>query len=172
MFVVSMFFVSHAIYFHHLKQIYLYFDLVFIFGSRSIFPIYYWSIKLLTFRSEIGFNDLKHLIPAVTMLAATITIYLCMSKPSRAVYVSDYLYGNGNWESASALIKIQLLLGYTLQIVYFLQIIFYFLRIRVFIADYNENIVNFYSNLENKTPQWAKLICCRLQISQRKIAMQ
>ena len=132
--------------------------MIFIVGSLSIFSIYYWYIKLLTIRSKIDFKDLKHLIPAFAMLAATIATYLCMTKESRDLYVNDYLYGKGGMGGAPLLIKIQLILCYLLQIIYFLQIIFYFLKVRVYIADYNENIANFYSNLENKTLQWPKII--------------
>jgi AraC-like DNA-binding protein len=158
MFVVAMVFMSHVVYYHHLNNIYIYFDLIFIFGSLSIFPIYYWYIKLLTFRSKIDFKDLKHLIPAVTILVATIITYLLMSKEMRDLYISKYLYGTGNWNDATPLIKTQLILCYTLQIVYFTQIIFTFLRVRVFIADYNDNIANFYSNLDNKTLRWPQII--------------
>lgn len=158
MFVVAMIFLSHVIYYHHLKEIYLYFDLIFIFGSLSIFPIYYWYIKLLTFRSKIDLKDLKHLIPAFVMLAATIVTYLFMSKGLRELYVNNYLYGNGTIRSAPTLIKIQLFLSYALQAIYFFQIIFSFMKIRIFIADYNENIANFYSNLENRTLEWPRII--------------
>jgi AraC-like DNA-binding protein len=158
MFAVGMIFLSHVIYYHHLNEIYLYFDLIFVFGSLSIFPIYHWYMKVLTFRSKIDFRDMKLLLPAFAMLAANLVVYLFMTKESRDLYVNDYLYGNGNWESASMLIKILLVLGYMLQIIYLVQIIFSFLKIRVFIADYNDNIANFYSNLEDKTLQWPKLI--------------
>lgn len=158
MFVVAMVFLSHVIYYHHLKDIYLYFDLIFIFGSLSIFPAYYWYVKLLTFRSKIDLKDLKHLIPAVGMLAATVVTYLFMSKELRELYVNNYLYGNGTIGSAPTLIKVQLFLCYTLQAIYFFQIVFSFLKIRIFIADYNENIANFYSNLENRTLEWPRII--------------
>src|SRR5665647_866036 len=146
MFFVSMIFLSHVVYYNHLKDIYLYFDLIFIFGSLSIFPLYYWYIKLLTLRSKIDFTDLKLLIPAFAMLTATIVVYLCMSTESRELYVNSYLYGNAKMEDAPALIKIQLILGYTLQLIYFIQIVVSFLKIRVLIADYNVSIANFYSN--------------------------
>lgn len=158
MFMVTLLFLSHAIYYQHLKEIYLYFDLVFIFSSLSIYPIYYWYIKLLTFKSGIVFKDLAMLAPAVVMLGATIITYLFMSKQLREMYVSDYLYGDGKINGAPALIKIQLILSYILQIIYFLQIIFSFLKIRIYIAQYNNNIENFYSNLENKTIEWHKII--------------
>ena len=158
MLVVSMIFLSHVIYYHHLKEIYIYFDLIFIFGSLSIFPIYYWYIKLLTFRSKIEFKDLKLLIPAFVMLIATIVTYSFMSKQVRDVYVNDYLYGNGRMDGAPLLIKIQIALCYLLQLIYLLQIIYSFLKVRILITDYNENIANFYSNLENKTLEWPRII--------------
>jgi len=155
---VSILFLSHAIYYHHLKEIYLYFDLVFIFSSLSIYPIYYWYIKLLTCNSKIDFNDLKLQIPAVGMLIAVIVTYSLMSHNLREMYVNNYLYGNGKMEGAPTLIKIQLALCYILRMIYLLQIVFTYLKIRSYIARYNENIANFYSNLENKTLVWPKKI--------------
>jgi AraC-like DNA-binding protein len=155
---VFMIFLSHVIYFNHWKEIYIYFDLMFIFGSLSIFPIYYWYIKLLTFQSKISYNDLKHLAPAAFMLIATLVTYLLMSKPMRDLYVNDFLYGNGSMEGAPTLIKIQLSLCYILQVIYFLQVIFSFVKVRSHITKYNEHIANFYSNLDNKTLEWHKLI--------------
>jgi AraC-like DNA-binding protein len=61
-------------------------------------------------------------------------------------------------EGAPILIKIQLILCYLLQLIYFLQIIISFLKVRIFITDYNENISNFYSNLEDKTLEWPRII--------------
>jgi len=158
MFAVFMIFLSHVVYFNHWKEIYLYFDLVFIFASLSIFPIYYWYIKLLTFQPRIGFKDMKHLIPAFLMLIAAIVTYSFMSKHLRAVYVNDYLYGDGRMENAPMLIKIQLILCYTLQVIYFIQIVFAFVKIRAHISKYNENIANYYSNVEDKTLEWHKVI--------------
>jgi len=158
MFIVSMIFLSHVIYYNHLKDIYLYFDLIFIFGSLSIFPIYYWYIKLLTFSSKIDYKDQVLLIPAFVMLGATLVIYLFMSKELKELYVNNYLYGNGKMEGAPILIKSQLILCYTLQLIYFLQIIYSYVKVKILIAEYNENIANFYSNLENKTLEWPKII--------------
>ena len=158
MFTVSMIFLSHVVYYHHLKSIYLHFDLIFIFGSLSLFPIYHWYMKILTFRSKIDFRDMELLLPAFAMVIATSICYWLMTHEQKTLYINEYLYGNGQWQTATLLIKIQLMLGYMLQLLYFLQIILSFLKIRVFIADYNHNIANFYSNLEDKTLEWPKII--------------
>ncbi len=103
-------------------------------------------------------NDMKLLLPAFALLATTSVTYLLMPHALKHYYINEYLYGNGKWHGAAVLIKIQLVLCYTLQGVYFLQIIYFFLKIRVFITNYNENIANFYSNLEDKTLEWPKII--------------
>ena len=158
MFTVSMIFLSHVVYYHHLKSIYLHFDLIFILGSLSIFPIYHWYMKILTFRSKIDFKDMKLLLPAITLLVATSVTYLLMNSSQKTLYINNYLYGNGQWMDATVLIKIQIVLCYTLQVIYFAQIVFSFLKVRIFIANYNDNIANFYSNLEDKTMEWPKII--------------
>jgi AraC-like DNA-binding protein len=115
-------------------------------------------MKVLTFRSKFNFKDLILLLPAIGMVTATIVVYLLMTDESRRIYIYDYLYGNGHEEKMSLLIQIQLILSYALQFIYFLQITFSFFKIRIFIRDYNANIANFYSNLENKTLQWPIII--------------
>jgi len=94
MFNVSMIFLSHVIYYHHLKSIYLHFDLIFIFGSLSIFPIYHWYMKILTFRSKIDFNDLKLLLPAFAMLVATSVTYWLMNSEMKTLYMKLFKVQN------------------------------------------------------------------------------
>jgi AraC-like DNA-binding protein len=158
MLVVSVVFLTHVVYYHHYTKVYLYFDLLFIFGSLLVFPNYYWYVKILTFRSKIDLKDMRHVLPAFVMLAASAVIYILMSAEERNIYINDFLYGHENGLEATVLIKIQQLLCYLLQLLYFLQIVFSFLKIRVFVANYNQSIANFYSNLENKTMQWPKII--------------
>ena len=158
MLAVSILFMSHVVYYHHYTEVYLYFDLVFAFSSLSVFPIYYWYVKLLTFRSKIDLKDMRLLLPALLILICSGVVYVLMSPAERSLYINDFLYGHEKASNASLLIRIQQLLCYVLELIYFLQIVFSFLKIRVFIANYNENIANFYSNLENKTMQWPKII--------------
>ena len=115
-------------------------------------------MKVLTFRSKIDLRDMKLLLPAFIILIANCICYWLMNSQQKTVYINEYLYGNGHWQSATPLIRTQLILGYTLQMLYFLQILFSFLKIRFFITNYNENIANFYSNLEDKTLEWPKII--------------
>lgn len=165
MLVVAMVFLSHVVYFHHLKNIYLHFDLLFVFGSLSIFPVYYLYIKLLTYKSRIEWNEIKHFLAAIVMTVAVSITYLLMSADQKALYIKNYLYGVGKIKDAPVIIQVQLTLGYLLQTLYFIQIVLSYVKIRKFVANYNDRIANFYSNLENKTLQWPKIILYSFAVS-------
>ncbi len=158
MLAVFMVFISFVVYFNHLKNSLLPFDLLFVFGSLSIFPLYYLYIKLLTVKSEIDYSDLKHFIPAGAMLLAVAVVYVIMPPEMRKLYVHNYLYGVGEFKNAPLLIQIQTGLQYMLQLLYFLQMIFSYFKIKKQVSEYNERIANFYSNIENKTLEWPKII--------------
>lgn len=165
MLVVATIFLSHVVYFHRLKHIYLHFDLMFVFGSLCIFPTYYLYIKLLTYKSRIEWNEIKHFLPAIGMLVAVSITYLLMSSEHKELYIKNYLYGIGKLKDAPFIIQVQLALGYLLQILYLAQIVLSFFKIRKFVANYNERISNFYSNLEDKTLEWPKMILYSFAVS-------
>jgi AraC-like DNA-binding protein len=165
MLVVAMVFLSHVVYFHHLKNVYLYFDLMFVFGSLSIFPAYYLYIKLLTYKSRIEWNEIRHFITPIAMLIAVAATYLLMTADEKVLYIKNYLYGIGKFKDAPTIIQVQLSLGYLLQLLYFAQIVLSFIKIRQFVTNYNHRIANFYSNLENKTLEWPKMILYSFAVS-------
>ena len=68
MFVTFLLFASHSVYYNHLTEVYLYFDLLFVFASLSVYPLYYWYVKLLTDETELRWINLRHFIPALTLL--------------------------------------------------------------------------------------------------------
>jgi AraC-like DNA-binding protein len=165
MLVVALIFLSHVVYFHRLKHIYLHFDLMFVFGSLCVFPTYYLYIKLLTYKSHIEKSEIRHFLPAIGMLVAVSIAYLYMTTDEKAMYINNYLYGIGKFKDAPFIIQVQLSLGYLLQLLYFAQIVLSFIKIRQFVTNYNHRIANFYSNLENKTLEWPKLILYSFAVS-------
>jgi len=158
MLAVFMVFISFVVYFNHLKSVLLPFDLLFVFGSLSIFPFYYLYIKLLTVKSKIDYSDLKCFIPAGVLLLAVAFVYVLMPPEMRKLYVHNYLYGIGKIKNAPLLIQIQIGLQYLLQVLYFSQMIFSYFKIKKYLSEYNEQVRNFYSYIDNKTLEWAKII--------------
>ena len=158
MFTVSAISLSNVVYYHHQKEIFFSFELIYIFGTLSMLPVYQCYIKSLTYQTKIGFNDMKSLYPALTILIATLGSYLLMNTEMRTLYINQYLFGNGSWYDAPLLIRIQLILHYIILLVFIIQIIYSIKRIKIFITEYHRNITNYYSNLENKILEWPVII--------------
>ena len=151
-------FVTHYVYYNNLKSYYLLFDLLFIFCSLVIYPFYYLYIKVLTRSPEIILKDYLLFLPAFLQVLAVSLVYALMSKDLRDYYIDQYLFGDGKYHSAHILIKVQLILTYTLQLIYFIQIVLSSYKINKYVNAYNSNIENYYSNLEKKTIDWHRLI--------------
>lgn len=158
MFITFLLFLSHFIYYNSIKNVYVYFDLIFTFTSLSVFPLYYLYIKRLTINPNIESKDLKLFIPAVTILFLSVTIYLIMPSELRKDYINNYIFEKGSYKNGHLLVKTQLLLTYLLQIIYFIQIVYFSFQIKKNIDQYNDKIYDYYSNIENKKIEWPKLI--------------
>lgn len=158
MFIVFLLFVTHFIYYNGLKSYYLPFDILFVFCSLVIYPLYYLYIKVLTQYPDINLKDYLLFLPAFLQVSAVSLVYVLMDNNVRTIYVDKYLFGNGLFAKAQFLIKVQLILVYILQMIYFLQIMILSIKISKSVRAYNFNIENYYSNIDKKTIKWHKYI--------------
>jgi len=158
MFTTFLLFLSHFIYYNNVRSAYIYFDLIFIVTSLSVFPLYYLYIKLLTKNPEIEPKHVKLFIPAFGMLFLSVIVYLMMPPELRHDYINNYIFDKGSYEKGHPFIKTQLLLTYLLQIIYFIQIVYSSIQIKKYIEQYNDKINNYYSDVEDKKIEWPKLI--------------
>lgn len=158
MFTTFLLFLSHFIYYNNVRNLYIYFDLIFTFTSLSVFPLYYLYIEILTKNPKTEAKHIKLFIPAFGILLLSTAVYLMMPHELRNEYINNYIFNNGSFETGHSFIKIQLLLTYLLQIIYFIQIVYFSVRIKKYVDQYNDKINNYYSNVENKEIEWPKLI--------------
>jgi len=77
-FMILTFFVylSHAVYFKKYSEIFFYFDTLYNFASLSVYPLYFWYIKLLTVDTRINLKNLRLFLPALLFGLATLVTYL------------------------------------------------------------------------------------------------
>jgi AraC-like DNA-binding protein len=78
-----------------------------------------------------------------------------MSPDQRYLYVSNVLFGGKNITNADLLTRIQESMLYLVPIIYISQIFYIVVKSRKFIREYNKTIANFYSNIDDKTINWA-----------------
>ncbi len=158
MFAAFLLYLSHALFFRQKLGAYLFMDPVYIFASLSVYPLYYWYIKLLTIETRINYRNLFLLVPAVCFSLTAIIFYIFMTKSERTSYLYEFLNERSGFSELTLLPKLQagfFILG---RLVFTIQVLFFLFNGRKLVKNYNTRIANFYSNLENKTIIWVKYL--------------
>lgn len=149
---------SHALYFQNQYSAYLFFDPIYIFSSLSVFPMYYWYIKLLTVDSDIKPGNLIMFLPALVFSLTTALIYVLMAPAERTEYLLAYLFRTEEMKTGSSLLTIQRIIFIASRLIFTFQIFIFLILGRKLVLQYNSRIANFYSDLESKTIGWVKLL--------------
>ena len=149
---------SHALYFQNQHSVYLFFDPIYIFSSLSVYPMYYWYIKLLTVDSEIRPGNLKLFIPGLVFSLTTALVFFLMVPSERTQYLLAYLFRIEEMKSETTLITIQRFVFIASRLIFMLQIFLFLILGRKLVLQYNSRIANFYSDIESKTIGWVKLL--------------
>lgn len=151
-------YLSHAIFFHNYRNTYMYFDVIYVFTSLSVYPLYFLYIKLLTVEKTLIFRNFYHLIPAIIFAIGGSVIYLLMTPAGRIEYVNNVLFKEELAIEVSGLLKIQKWIYVASRFVFTFQIIYYLVLGSKLVVMYNKRIENFYSNLESRTIVWVNLL--------------
>ncbi len=159
-FMIVAFFVylSHAVYFKQHNDIFIYFDPLYTFASLSVYPLYYWYIKLLTSEVKINYKNLKLLIPALFFSFALLILYILMSPQERINYIDRVLFNKPINELETINIKTQKVIYLLGRLTFIIQIIVFMILGTKLVKRYNRRVANFYSNLENRTILWVKML--------------
>lgn len=149
---------SHAVFFKTREISYLYADPLYIFASLSVYPVYYWYIKLLTVESGIKLYNLRLLIPAVFTSSTALILYLLMNDQERITYFEGFLQNLDFSPEESRLVMLQKWNFVFTRIIFAIQVIFFLIYGRQLVLKYNQRVANFYSKLENRTLRWVNYL--------------
>ena len=149
---------SHALYFKNQFEAYLLFDVIYVFSSLSVYPMYYWYIKLLTVESGFNLGNLKMFLPAFILSSVTGLVFILMSSSERMEYLRSYLFQLDEVKNHSSLLTIQHIVFVGGRIVFAIQVFVFIIWGRKLVIQYNSRIANFYSDLEDKKLVWVNLL--------------
>jgi AraC-like DNA-binding protein len=165
MFAAFLLYLSHAVFFNHKPTVYTSFDPVYIFAVLSVYPLYYWYIKLLTVETTIRLYNLRMLIPATVLSFTSFILYQIMNEEEIADYVNGFLLGHKEVLIDTPVVQLQKINYIIVRIVFGLQVVVYFIYGKKLISNYNNRIANFYSNLESKSLLWVNFFFYSLIIT-------
>lgn len=154
MLVAFFLYLSHAHFFKKSNTTIYIFEPIYIFTSLSVYPLYYWYIKLLSVEPGYRWINLRLLIPAVFFALNSIVLYSLMSAEERQFYASELLQNKKLNNTDSVFINFQNINYLISRIVFFIQVLYFLVKGQKLVKQYNSRIANFYSNLESKSILW------------------
>lgn len=163
MFITALLFSCQALFFLDYRELYLSVDALYIFTSLSVYPLYYWYIKLLTVESRLDVYNLLHFIPAL-FLSVLLELFNILATPEEQLkYLSEVLYDNHLWYiTAPGNIGWMARIFFASRLVFYVQVLYCLLSGFRLATIHNKRIEDFYSNLENRRLVWVKLITLSL----------
>lgn len=156
MFAAFLLYLSHAHFFKKAIGVFHYFDPIYMLASLSVYPLYYWYIRLLSVEPNYRRVNLLMLLPGFLLAVASFVIYQLMSGEERITYISNFLFKSEQINSLSVLMQVQRTIYLISRIVFVIQVLVLLFNGRKLIIRYQKNIANFYSNLENRSILWVK----------------
>ena len=91
MFIAFILYLSHAVFFKQHLEVYPVFDSLYVISALTVYPLYFWYIKLLTVESYINLRNLWMFVPAVLLGLATAILYYKMEPDERIFYIKTNL---------------------------------------------------------------------------------
>ncbi len=126
------------------------------FTSLSLAPIYYIYVRLLTTDDSLKRSYLYHFIPAI-VLSTFLLIVALSSKPEERLLYYEYVLIKNSWAPVNSInISLMSLLFYFSRAIFAIQVISYSITGYRLAQKHNQNIANFYSNLEGRKLAWVK----------------
>ena len=151
-------YLSHSVFFNKSNISYLIFDPIYTFASLSVYPLYFWYIKLLTNETIYNWNNVRFLIPAILLSVFSVVVYLMMSPAEKNLYTREFLMHSSENISSSVLNQTQRFLFFVSRLVFAIQVVYFMVLGRKLVIRYNTRVSNFYSNLESKRIVWVNLL--------------
>lgn len=154
MLVAFLLYLSHAHFFQKSNSTFHIFEPIYIFASLSVYPLYFWYIKLLSVEPNYKWINLQLFIPAIFFALTSIILYWLMGTEERQLYINELLLNRKLNNSDTVLIQFQKINVIVSRIVFFIQVLYFLIKGQKLVKLYNSRIANFYSNLESKTILW------------------
>jgi len=158
MFIAFLLYLSHAHYFNKTISGFQFFEPLYVFASLSVYPLYFWYIKLLTVETVIKPKNLLMLLPALIFGLASMLLYQLMDEADILIYIKEFVFEKKPTLTLTPKMMAQKIVFDTSRLVFLVQVLYLLYYGRKLIITYQDKISNFYSNLEDRSILWANYL--------------
>lgn len=141
----------HVLFFTKEYELFAFWDNIWFFTSLSVYPLYYYYIKLLTVDEKTDIKNWWMLLPAILLSLFSFVLYYLMSPEEISNYIRSTQYHEFElYDPYSNLVRLQLIKSNMFKIVFTVQLVLVVYFGRNLIVKYNKKVTEFYSNTEGK----------------------
>jgi len=159
MVIAFLLYLTHAFFFNENYLTYFHTESIYLLTSLSVYPLYFFYIKLLTIESSFKLKNLIHFIPAIVLGFASFLTGLFFTDQQRFDYIEFFVLQRDT--SGFGLLSPQGIKSWifiTGRIIFVLQVAFYLFMGIVLTQQHDRRIANFYSNTEGKSLIWVRMV--------------
>lgn len=156
---------SHAVFFQKMFSFYTFVDPIYIFSSLSVYPFYFWYIKLLSVETHYQWHNLRLLVPALVFSVISAVLYVLMSESEQIEYIQIFLLKNITDVSTSLLVQFQIYNYVVSRLIFAIQVFYFLYYGSKLVRSYHKKIENFYSNLDSRSILWVNILLYSLVIT-------
>ena len=165
MLVAFLLYFSHAVFFQKMFSFYTFVDPIYIFSSLSVYPFYFWYIKLLSVETHYRWHNLRLLVPALVFSVVSAVLYVLMTESEQIEYIQSFLLKNKTDVSDSLLVQLQIYNYVASRLIFAIQVFYFLYYGSKLVRSYHKKIENFYSNLESRSILWVNILLYSLVIT-------
>ncbi|MDD2512132.1 MAG: AraC family transcriptional regulator [Proteiniphilum sp.] len=159
-------YIAHWFYFNHNYGVYKILDSVWVFTSLSVYPLYYYYLRLLTVDTRVNRRWGWILLPAVMLSLFSAILYLVMTPEECDLFVQEILYHNRDMHRSYPLpVRLQILRIHLFRYIFVAEVLLtVYFGIRM-INRFNEKVCAYYSNVQHKELRSLRLLLLFLVVT-------
>lgn len=159
-------YVAHWFYFNRNYEVYKILDSVWVFTSLSVYPLYYYYLRLLTTDTHVNKRWGWILMPALLLSLFSAILYLVMTPEESDLFVQEVLYHNRDMQSSYSLpIRLQILRIQIFQYLFVVQVVVVVVKGIRMINRFNVKVRTYYSNVYHKELRNLRLLLLFLVVT-------
>lgn len=147
---------SLMFFYQNENKLYIYADPFNTCFSISSFLLLFWYIKLLTKEPKIQAKNLWLLTPGLFFALTSTVLYILMSPPERTNYIDNFMFNYGEFKDITPLIRLKVIDFIASKVAFIVAVTYSIIKCLGLIKKYNQNISNYYSNLNEISINWVK----------------
>jgi len=152
-------YLSHAVFFSRLYNIYSYMESLYLATMLSAYPLFYLYLLIVTGEKPTWKRQIIQFFPAFLFGLLSHVTALFMTENERVFYVQDTLINkNLRGLQLNTFTGIKGYIFFTARLIFILQVAYYIYKAIILVNTHNQRIRDYYSNVEGKTLQWAKIL--------------